>query len=389
MAQEPGNGAILQLAAVGAQECMVRGPCWSPFHIQYKRSTPFAAWTQDHDMVYTPGARTQLKIPKSGTLLTDMYLEITLPKIDSAPEGSTWCACVGYGCLRRVRLLLNDQEIHNIERLWMDLYDLLYTDDAHAAGLDRMVGRTPLPMNRQHILHIPLRFLCCRPGRSRAPLPLQAITQADLILDIEWESPSVVSRGVIETDPGISIRVLTDYVELDEMERAESLKGATMVFESVIDSDGRNFYVDSDGDIQPSPVCNVNIGNFRYSVKGLVWVAYEEDADLFTYITDPLESVSIQFQRQERQGPMVSGYYELVQPYVYAYRSYPGPPGVYSFALQMTDRANTGSADFAGLAQSSILGTTRREVPNIKLKVFALYYNIVHITPSAAKVMYV
>lgn len=388
MASTPGSGALLQLAAVGAQECMVRGPCWNHFHIQYKRSTPFAQWTESHDIQYTPGSRTQLKIPKSGTLLTDMYLEITLPRIDTAPEGSTWTACVGYALLRRIRLLLNDQEIHNIERLWLDIYDALYTSSSHQDGLDRMIGRTPLPMSTQHILHIPLRFLSSRPGQTRAPIPLQAITLADLILDIEWERMDVVSGGVLETDPGIDVQVLTEYVELDDTERTQMLKGTTAVFESVVDADARNFLVDSDGDVHPTPLCNVNIGNCRYSVKGLVWVAYEENETLFTYLDRPFNDVSIMFQRQDRQQAMVSDYYDIMQPYTYGYQARPGPPGMYSFALRMTDRGNTGSADFAGLAQSNLVGATTTDT-KFKVKVFALYYNILHITPSAAKVLYV
>ena len=86
---------------------------------------------------------------------------------------------------------------------------------------------------------------------------------------------------------------------------------------------------------------------------------------------------------------MSSAYYELMHPYLYTFRSYAGPPGVYSFALRMTDRANTGSADFAGLTQASIVATVSPGVPRFKLKVFALYYNVLQISPSAARVMYV
>lgn len=385
----PGSGAIIQLAAVGPQECMLRGPCWSPFVIQYKRTTPFAAWTEQIDMQYAPTTRTQIKIPKSGTLMTEMYLEIILPAVPGAPAGAKWTKCVGYTLLRRMRLLLNDQEIHNIERLWMDLYDILYTSASHEQGLDRMVGRTPLPMDVSHTLHIPLRFLSCRPGRTRAPLPLQAITRADLLLDIEWESPSVLSAHT-PTDPGIQVKVLVDYVELDAAETAEALRGTTVMFESVVDSDARSFVVDSGGEIQDTPVFNVNLGTLRYPVKGLVWVAYPEDTnELFTYLEQPLKSASLMFNRQERHTPMSSAYYELMHPYLYTFRSYAGPPGVYSFALRMTDRANTGSADFAGLTQASIVATVSPGVPRFKLKVFALYYNVLQISPSAARVMYV
>lgn len=368
---------------------MVRGPCWSPYVIHFKRCTPYAAWTEQLPMQYDPGNRTQVKLPKSGTMLTEMYLEIKLPAVPDAPAGATWNRCVGYTLLRRTRLMLNDQELHNIERLWFDLYDLLYTSASHEKGLDRMVGRTPLPMNTSHILHIPLRFMCCRPGRTRAPLPLHAIAQTDFILDIEWEKPDAASSHT-STDPGIEVQVLVDYVELDDAEKAEALKGTMVMFESVIDSDARSFLVDSGGEIQDVPVFRVNLGNVRYPVKGLIWVAYPEDTtDLFTYINNPLESATLMMNKQERHAPMASDFYNLMHPYLYTFRSHPGPPGVYSFALRLTDRANTGSADFAGMTESSIIAKVNPGTPRFKLKVFALHYNVLHILPSTAKVLYV
>jgi hypothetical protein len=220
-------------------------------------------------------------------------------------------------------------------------------------------------------------------------LPLQAITRADLLLDIEWESPSALSPYT-STDPGIQVHVLVDYVELDGAETAEALKGTQVMFESVVDSDARSFLVDSDGQVQDTPVFSVNLGTLRYPVKGLIWVAYPEDtSDLFTYLERPLKSASLMFNKQERHVPMSSAFYELMHPYLYAFRSFSGPPGVYSFALRMTDRANTGSADFAGLSQASIVATVSPGMPRFKLKVFALHYNMLQIGPSSARVVYV
>jgi len=322
-------------------------------------------------------------------MVTEMYLEITLPAVPTAPAGATWNKCIGYTLLRRTRLMLNDQELHNIERLWLDLYDMLYTRASHDAGLDRMVGRTPLSMHTSHILHIPLRFMCCRPGRTRAPLPLHAIAQADFLLDIEWEKPEILSSHT-PTDPGILVNVLIDYVELDDKEKAEALKGTMVMFESVIDTEGRSFLVDSGGDIQDTPYFRVNLGTVRYPVKGLIWVAYREDSnELFTYVDNPLESATLMFEKQERHAPMASDFYNVMHPYLYTFRTYPGPPGVYSFALRMTDRANTGSADFAGMTESSIIAKVNPGTPRFKLKVFALHYNVLQIMPSTAKVLYV
>jgi hypothetical protein len=177
----PGSGALIQLAAVGKQNTFLYGKC-SPFRKAYRRATRFAQWTEDAPIQYDPGKRTQLEIPKNGDILGDMYLEVRIPAITGIPADVLnpllWGKCLGYTLFRRVRFLLNDQEVHNIERLWYDLYDILNVREGHRTGVEDMVGRKPLPMNSSHLLYIPLRFLTCRPGVSRAPLPLQALSNA-------------------------------------------------------------------------------------------------------------------------------------------------------------------------------------------------------------------
>ena len=93
-ASNPGSGARLQLAAVGKQDTYLRGK-FRPYASAFKRHTRFSAWTEELAMDYTPGRRSQADIPKSGDLLGDMYLQITLPVIPQAPQHATWPALVG------------------------------------------------------------------------------------------------------------------------------------------------------------------------------------------------------------------------------------------------------------------------------------------------------
>ena len=385
----PGSGATLQLAAVGLQDLEMRGS-FTPFAIAYRRATRFAAWTEDFGMDYTPGRRSQVDIPKSGDMLGDMYLQITLPAVASAPPGATWCPLVGYTLLRRVRLLLNDQEIHNFERLWYDIQDSLYTSAGHARGLDSMVGRTPLPMAVGHILHVPLKMLTCRPGASRAGLPLQAIPRALLRLDVDWELPATLSAHT-PTDPGISVRLLADYAELEEPEKTRLLRGTTLAFESAIDSDALSYYIDSDGVVKDLPALKVNLGNVRFAVKALAWVAYEETGQpLFTYLQRPLRRAFVSFNNQDRFFEREAEYFDTLQKYQHCARCVPGaPPSVYSFAFDATSRYPSGVADFGALSQASLQGTISAGVPRFKLKVFSIYYNFLEIGGASAKVVFV
>jgi hypothetical protein len=383
-ASNPGTGARYQLAAVGYQDVFLRGP-WSPWVYAFKRATRFAAWTDDIQMDVEPGKRTQCVIPKSGDLLADMYLQITLPAVGGM---ATWPALVGYALLRRVRLLLNDAEIHNFERLWFDMYDQLHTSAGHAAGLDVMVGRTPLSAAKTQTLLVPLRMLTGRKGASRPPLPLQAIPRADLRLDIEWAGLAELGLAV---DPGIKVKVLCDYVEVDADEKTRLLKPGTLAFESVIDSDAVSYAIDTDGDLHDLPALRVNLSNVRYAVKMLVWVCYVEPATtLFQYLPYAIDKINVTFNSQDRFFNRPAAYFDTIQKYQHCARSPPGVPGVYSFALDATSRYNTGTADFGALAAAALQATVVAPgAQRFKLKVFSVYYNFLEIGGASARLVFV
>lgn len=375
----PGSGARLQLAAVGKQDVLLRGTKMSHFRAHFKRATRFAVWTEELSMDYQPGKRTRIDIPKSGDMLGDMYLEIRLP----ATPGSTasWPALMGYTMLKRVRLLLDGHEVHNFERLWFDLYDSLYTAAGHEKGLDVMVGRTPLPMSKAHVLYVPLRMLTCRPGPSRAALPLQAIPRSKLCLDIEWDA--------LPSGPTPTVNVLVDYIELEDPEKSRLVKGTMLAFESAIDSDGYNYYLDSDGHVRQTSNIKVNLANVRFAVKALVWIAYEENTQLFTYLPNPVDNVYVTFNNQDRFFSRPSEYFSVLQKYEHTRRAKPGTPSIYSFAFDATARQPSGVADFGALSRVDLLATVNPTTKLFKLKVFSLYYNFVEIKHGSARVVFV
>lgn len=383
MTSNPGTGARLQLAAVGPMDAVLRGP-FQTFFKAYKRATRYSMWTAEIPITYTPGKRSQAAIPKHGDLLADVYLEVTLPEV----PGKTWVASVGYAMLRRVRLLLNDVEIHNYERLWYDIYDKLHTAAGHEQGLSRMVGRQALSASKKRTLFLPLRLCTCRKGLPRVPLPLQALATGALKLDIEFETPEVLLPGTT-ADPGIQIKVLCDFVELDDDERRRVLRGGMFAYESVIDSDTLSYRVDSAGALTDTPDIKVNLSNVRFPVKYIAWVAYEENnGNLFTYLPDPIKDVSLLFDNQRRLQPMSMRYFDTMHKYQHFRHLEIAPPGVYSFALDPTSRQQTGTADFGGLRSVQLQATVVSKSPRFKLKVFSCYYNFLEIKGASTRLAF-
>jgi hypothetical protein len=379
--QDTGRASKIQLAAVGPQDLYLRGR-WSLFRHVYKRASRFAQWTDQVDIPYVPGQRTSVDVPKSGDVLGDVWLRISLPAVPAAPAGATWTKTVGYMLLRRVRLVLDAIEIHNYERLWYDIADTL---EHRPQGYDAMIGRDPVPtMRAAHELFVPLRFLT----EKVLGFPLIAIPRASLKIDIEWEASGVLS-AYTPTDPGITCQLLIDYYDVEPPERAVLTRGAWLAFQSVMDSDALSYAIDSAGAIVDTPIVRVNLGNVRFAVTYVAWVAYDETGSPLTYLDRPLDTVVLTFNKQERAARRTADYFALVQKYQHCATARGGPPGVYSFAYDTSAGLPTGSADFAGLAHAYVEGTVASGTPRFKLKVFVRYYNFLDIRNGSGYLVYV
>jgi hypothetical protein len=370
--QDVGSASKIQIAAYGLQDVYLRGT-FSPFVKKYQRATRFAKWTDAVDIPWVPGQRTSVDIPKSGDILGEIFLRVVLP-----PAQGTWKKCIGYTLFRRVRLILDGQEIHNYERLWYDIRDALYESKP---GYDAMVGRTPVPASSARELLIPLRFLTENLG-----FPLAAIPRASLKVDIEWELASKVSDAPIGT---IETQLLIDYYDLENPERSKLTQGTALAFESAIDSDALSYTIDSGGQVQDTPVIKVNLGNARFAVKFVAWVAYDETGPLFTYLDRPLKDVALKFNNQDRISERPADYFTVVQKYQHFSRCFPEAPGVYSFSHEATAKLPSGVADFGSLAKVYLQASVVPGNPRFKLKVFSLYYNFLNITNGTGHLIYV
>jgi len=387
-AQSPGAASRIQLAARGPQDVYVFSGDATAWRVGWRRHAPFLAKIADVSMDYLPGKRSVVDLPKSGDVLADVTLEVTLPAVGS---GHRWIPQVGHAMLRRVRLLIDDAEVHNYERLWYDIYDALHVSAGHRAGLRGMLGADALPADAPRVLYIPLRFLTARKGMPRPSLPLLAMPRARIALDVEFEKLEVL-MPTAAVDPGaIRVRVLCDVVEVDEPEQARLLRPTTLAYESVIDSDGLSYRVDSDGDVIDSTTIDVDLSRVTKTVKYLAWVGYEERAtSLFTYLPSPLRGADVLFDGSARERYASSpGYFTLYQRYARCRGCSPTDGvGVYSFALDASSRHGTGAADFAQLKKPVLRGFVSRPTPRFKLKVFAAFHNYLDVANGTARVVF-
>ena len=386
-------GQHMQLLARGPQDAYLMGDdddAATFWRSVVRQHTPFAVEAVEADPYdsFRFGRRNRVRVPKSGDALADVVLEIRLPVLRDAAGApvldATWADRVGYVLLRRVRLLIDDLVIHDQERLWYDMSDKLFARAGHVAALDEMLGSPGLSVSREHVVHVPLKFLCCKAHHERrGMLPLLAMHLSTVCVDIEAESFAQCVTGPGSrrcTEPAtLDVRVLCDLVSMDTDERQSLLtRGPVDIqFHAQQDMDAVN-YIATDDRAFVTQTVTVDLSEVNRPVTFLAWVAYDETPkDLFSYYpASAVREASLSFNTKERFSPRPGAHFVLQQRFGACRRCAPDGVGVYSFALDASERQPSGTANFSALEVPSLRAALDAPgAARAKLKVFAEHIN--------------
>ena len=283
----------MQLLARGPQNVYLDvQPQWNPFLACYKRHTRFATEHIEREFLtgFAWGKTNTLEIPRSGDVLGNMVLEVRLPVLAGAT--GTWADGIGYVLLRRVRLIIDDLVLQDQERLWYDLSDRLFIPEGKLRGLGAMTGRAagsprgqPLSLTQAHVLHVPLKLLCCKAHFPRQNfMPLLAAPGSTIRLEIQAEelAKCVAPTATLpaELPDALDARMILEYGFLDVAERDALLtEELTLMFESQQDMEAQAFKeVNSSDGLHrvPLDVVKVDMSEVNAPVKMLVWVVYDQ-----------------------------------------------------------------------------------------------------------------
>jgi hypothetical protein len=126
------SGALLQLVAYGAQDVyLTANPQVTFFKQMYRRHTNFAmeAVEQTFNGVANFGKRVTCTIARNGDLITRIYLEATLPSLDSVSlaDGDTfsWVPYVGQYLIDNVEVEIGGQRIDKHYGDWLHIWNEL------------------------------------------------------------------------------------------------------------------------------------------------------------------------------------------------------------------------------------------------------------------------
>lgn len=188
------SGGLMQLVAYGAQDVYITGnPHITFFKLVYRRHTNFAIEGMDVSLPNADfGRQTNVVIPRSGDLVGEMYLVVTLDKLvpsDGALAG--WVRRVGHALLQQVDILIGGTKIDRHYGFWLDVWHELARNAGDTQrGYLKMIGDVPEltkydgSIKEEYQLYIPLQFWFNR--HVGLALPMIALQYHELRLDITF-----------------------------------------------------------------------------------------------------------------------------------------------------------------------------------------------------------
>jgi hypothetical protein len=235
-----GTGALLSMAAVGAQEKYLFGgqSRWLP---KFKQHTQFAM-TQRLSLPIKLTGRTFLGsvtqvdlFPKQmGDLIANMYVQCTLPAL---PSGYSYSELVGRALFSKIEFLVDGLPYETITDDWYVIRDQLFLDADERNAMYKAISGgyaegTNVPGTAPINLIIPLEFFFCRrhthsdsvKERLEKPFfPMCAVTRSTISIRFTFNTTAWITNATSDVD-GRTIdisapRLLVEEIVLSPEER--------------------------------------------------------------------------------------------------------------------------------------------------------------------------
>lgn len=422
------SGAIVQLAAVGAQDVYLTSqPQITFFKTVYRRYTNFAIDSVAQHINGNPtfGSKISVTISRNGDLLKNLWIQYNPQKVLSGVipvnNGDTVGANVGHSIINTADLEINNQIIDRQYGKWLTIWNYLtesnqqvqgnignnweeptYGDTAtsydgeratrynimaytHRAQISDGIVSTAGPPS---IAWVPLRFWFCRnPGLA---IPIIALQYSEIKLNITLGTADGIYQqatpNVGNGDEFSDLKVYADYIYLDTAERT---KFAQNSHEYLIDQLQIN-------ENQTQKEIKLY---FKNPVKELIWspipkpVYFDgnDDVNVLPGLSSPNSSLSPGDYSIIVNGAVRSSrdyrYYTRNQIWDYhtGYGSvlFPDSVGVYSFSLRPEEFQPSGTCNFSRLDSVQLVRTSEDAID-----IYAINYNVLRIMSGIGGLAY-
>lgn len=429
------SGGLLQLVSTGRQDIYLSGNPQTTFFKQvYRRYTNFSIETQriPFDTAVDFSKLITTTIPHSGDLLSQLVLEVQLPKLtpqgpvtstgcsgvqtvtpfdytDTTPQYS-WVNGIGHAMIEYISIQIGQQEIDRQYGEFLHIWTQLSTPGSKRAGVNNMLGQLDTYNDSSQMgplkLYIPLRFWFC--NNVGLSLPLIALQSTPIRIYIKLKNGNdMVFTSLLEENPCSdlptppTIKDMTlwgDFIYLDNEERRRF-------------TSSRHEYLIEQVQIQrrypiPQNATNISVPlNFNHPMKEIIWVVQQDRMqtghEWFNYGSrmlnefgipnlDLISSAVLQFDGYDRFERQSAEYFRLVQPW----QRHTAIPNdfiyVYSFSLAPEAAQPQGSCNASRL-DSIVLAIEMNSAVQSRpagITVYATNYNVLRIVSGLGGLLF-
>ena len=417
-----GQGGLLQLVAQGKQDVFLTGnPQMTWFKMVYRRYTNFAVESQPMYFDGTPdfGKKITCNVPRRGDLLSQVFLEVTLPALNllnadgSIGPAVSYVNSVGHALIQEITIEVGEQEIDRQNGEWMEIWSNYTTTKDKQTGFYNMIGKvdgySPPTLYGPIKLYIPLHFWFCKnPGLA---LPLIALQYHPIRINLTLRPLNKLFFSQALTTPACStlqvapaqitdLMLWGDYIYLDPEERRRFVSST---HEYLIEQVQYTAPIA----IAPGSTSASLRLEFNHPVRELFWFIKRDDMnrynEYFNYSslgtfeigtrTDILSDAVLQLDGFDRFKVRDAGYFRLVQPWQY-HTVVPEESFVYSysFALRPEDVQPSGSMNASRMdsivLQISLNQTLVNTIGTLTSRVYAINHNVFRIADGFGGVLF-
>ncbi len=429
------SGGLLQLVSTGRQDIYLSGNPQTTFFKQvYRRYTNFSIETQriPFDTAVDFSKLITTTIPRSGDLLSQMVLEIRLPKLtpqgpvtstgcsgvqtvtpfdytDTTPQYS-WVNGIGHAMIDYISIQIGQQEIDRQYGEFLHIWTQLSTPGSKRAGVNNMIGQLDTYNDASQMgplkLFVPLRFWFCNNVGMALPLIALQSTPIRVYIKLRNGNDMVFTStlmddpcGELPTPPTIKDMTLWgDFIYLDNEERRRF-------------TSSRHEYLIEQVQVQkrypiPQNATNISVPlNFNHPMKEIIWVVQQDRMltghEWFNYGSrmlnefgipnlDLISSAVLQFDGYDRFERQSAEYFRLVQPW----QRHTAIPNdfiyVYSFSLAPEASQPQGSCNASRLDSIVLaieMNSSVNSVPS-GVTVYATNYNVLRIVSGLGGLLF-
>jgi hypothetical protein len=370
------------------------------------------------------GKRITCLVPRRGDLLGQLILEVTLPALTLATDGSaaSYVNSIGHALIQEVTIEVGEQEIDRQNGEWMEIWSSYTTTKDQQTGFYNMIGKldgySPPTLFGPLKLYIPLHFWFCKnPGLA---LPLVALQYHPIRINLTLRPLNQLFYSQALTTPactGLSVNPVSitdlmlwgDYMYLDVEERRRFV------------SSTHEYLIEQVQFTAPIPIApGATSGSlhleFNHPIRELFWYIQRDDMTRFheyfnysslgTYEfgkrTDLMLNSVLQLDGFDRFQVRDAGYFRLVQPWQH-HTVIPEELFVYSysFALRPEDAQPSGSMN-ASRMDSIVLQVTidtsaipnyttttgSTILPTLHSRVYAINHNVFRVADGFGGILF-